>query len=181
MPHNFALNVTLLDISGEETTKRYNMPGYLGVTFDLSFQEAFSDATALLEDLDNASGAQIISASLNAALETDNIFNTYKNAPLAGSDVTDVARFAVYLVGDDVNKTAPHDIPAPMIDGFLGATGPESHIVDIVWNGWTDYFANFAATPGGEVVISDGENVDTARGSGGIKSAVWASRKRISR
>ena len=178
MAHNFRLNVKLLDDSGEETRKTYTMNGYTGVTFDLSFQQAFADAQDLLTDLDNATEAQIVEAGLVAYLETDNFFNTLKNSPVANSDVTDIARFTVYLDNPDINKTANHDIPAPVASGFLGASGPDAHIVDITSAKWTDYFANFAATAGGEVQISDGENVDTARGSGGIKAGVWGSKKR---
>lgn len=178
MAHDFTLYVKLRDISGEKTTKTYVLNGYLGADATLSFAEALTDATALLADLDNASEAQIVEAGLKFHMERDDPFNTYKNAPLAGSDVTDVAKFTLFLDGVDTEKTAPHAIPAPMQTGFLGTTGEEAHIVDITDSIWTNYFANFAASPGGEPQISDGENVDTGRGSGGIKSAVWGSRAR---
>lgn len=178
MAHDFSLRVKLLDDSGEITTKTYQMRGYTGVTFDLSFQQAFADANDLMTDLDNATGAQIIEAVLGAELQTDNIFNSYKNSPVTGCDVTDLAKFSVYLDGSNQLKTANHNIPAPVASGFLGTSGPDAHIVDITQAVWTNYFANFAPTAGGEVQISDGENVDTAAGSGGIKAAVWGSSKR---
>lgn len=178
MAHDFLLVVKLQDINGEKTTKTYELNGYLGVTIDLSWQSAFADATALLEDLDNVTSSQIVSASLNTRLEQDNIFNGYKNAPLDDSDVTDLLKYTVALVANDMLKSAPHTVPSPMEDLFLGATGPSAHLPDITSPLAIAYFDNFAVQAGGGPQISDDENVDTAQGSGGILAGSWGSAKR---
>jgi len=178
MAHDFVLLAKLRDINAEVTTKRYELNGYLGVTIDLSWQAAFADASDLLADLDNITGCQIVGASLNAALENDNIFNSFKNAPVAGSDVTDLLKMTVAIVVADGLKSAPHVIPSPTIDVFLGTTGTSAHLPDITNQDLVDYVGNFAPQVGGGPQISDDENVDTGQGSGGILSAVWGSSKR---
>lgn len=178
MAHDFVLMVKLQDVNGELTSKRFELNGYLGVTIDLSWQSAFSDATDLLAALDNVTGCQIVGASLNAALENDNIFNSYKNAPVAGSDVTDLAKLTVAIVSNDTLKTAPMVIPSPVIGIFMGASGVSAHIVDITDANLLTYVQQFESQPGGGPNISDNETVDTDQGSGGILSAVWGSSKR---
>ena len=178
MAHDFVLVTKLMDINGEKTTKTIELNGYAGVTIDLSWQAALNDAQAYLADLDNMTGCQLVSASLNTRLEQDNLFNTFKNAPLAGSDVTDLLKYTVALVANDVLKSAPHTIPSPVVGLFLGTTGPSAHIPDITSGLAASYFENFEPQAGGGPQISDNENVDLAQGSGGILSGVWGSAKR---
>ena len=178
MAHDFVLIVKLRDINAEVTTKRYELNGYLGVTIDLSWQAAFAHASDLLATLDNVTGCQIVGASLNAALENDNIFNTYKNAPVEGSDVTDLLKMTLAIAVPDGLKSAPHVVPSPLIDMFLGTTGTSAHLPDITNADLHAYLENFEAQVGGGPQISDDENVDTAQGSGGILAAVWGSSKR---
>ena len=178
MAHDFNLRVTLEDIAGERTTKTFQLQGYLGATIDLSWQAALNDAQNLCTDLDNVTGCQLVGISLAAALEQDNIFNTFKNAPVDGSDVTDLLKLTVALDKDDVRKSAPHVIPSPIIGLFLGTTGASAHIPDITNQDLTNYIANFGTQAGGQPVISDGETVDVGQGSGGILAGVWGSSKR---
>lgn len=181
MPHDFKFNFTLQDAHNEQTTVSYQGKGYLGATLALSFGEAYTDMLNLVNDLDLVTGARVVNATLEVQMMSDFVTNaTLKGAPLAGTDVTDIAQYSVFLVTDGgYNKRAVVNIPAPITDLFIDAT--VSRDLDITEGALHNFLDNFVASAGGEPQISDGENIDTSKGVNGIYEATWVSRARRSR
>lgn len=178
MAHDFVLRFKLIDANGETVGKSYDLDGYLGVDFAASFAEAHSDAVNIAQSLDNVSGAKIAEMSLTAKMETDNIFNTFKNTPVDGSDVTEEVKLTVALEANDAQKTATMRVPSPVVAVFQGATGQARHLVNINHALLSTFVQQFSGSVGGHPTVSDGEIVDTDQGVEGILSAIWTVRGR---
>lgn len=178
MAHDFILRIKLIDANGETVGKSYDLDGYLGVTFPASFAEAHADAVNIAQQLDATSGAKIAEMSLTAKMETDDVFNSFKNVPIAGSDVTEEVKLVLFLQANDALKTATMRIPSPMPDVFLGSSGQARHLVNINSTLLIDFVSLFSGSPGGHPTLSDGEIVDVAQGIDGIASAAWVVRGR---
>lgn len=181
MPHDFEFGVTLLDAHGEQTSRSFQGKGYLGLTIEASFLEAVGDFRDFVEKLDAATGARVVGATVSAQVLSELLTAiTLKGAPVAGSDVTDVAQYSLFLNTDGgYNKKAVFDVPAPA--AALYVSPGTSRDLDISATEITELVAELADDVGGGVQISDGETVDTAKGVGGISSGTWTSRKRRSR
>lgn len=178
MAHDFTFRVKLIDENGETVSKTYDLDGYLGVTFAASFAEAFADASNIATMLDSISSAKIAEMSLTAKLESDNIFNTLKNSPASGSDVTEEIKMVVFLVANDALKTATMRLPSPVVGLFLGTSGQARHVVNISNPLLSDFCDLFDGSAGGHPTISDGEIIDSNQGVNGIASVMWTVRGR---
>ena len=181
MPHDFRFNFTLQDAHNEQRAASFQGKGYNGATLALSFGQAYTDFLELATALDEITGARIVNATLEVQFMSDFITNlTLKNTPVAGSDITDLAQYSVFLVTDGgYNKNAVVNVPAP-VDALFTNPGV-SRDLDISNTDLHAFLDQFEATAGGEPQISDGENIDTSKGVNGIHVATWVSNRRRSR
>lgn len=159
--------VTLLDSAQNTTSIRFKLGEVTGADFAAEATAALATASAITTALNAITDANIMASRLSTINETT------INGAIPGGDV-DITDEALVLVHtNDTNypdELARLRVPAPVAGLFVNSNREEG--VDVADADLQTYVALF----GSSVEISDGEHVNTAEGTAGIKSGYWRSR-----
>jgi len=155
--------VTLIDEHGFKSQMVYD----LGVSAALTgAASAIADLNTIVAELVDVTSANPVDIYVSCHDDT----NQVGTLP-AESEIAEEAVLSVHLLAAPLpQKLGTLRIPAP-VDGIFQADG---YTVDTADADLQAYVAAVAAT----TTISDGENIITARGSGGIANASWRTRAR---
>lgn len=153
---------------------RITVTDWLGHTSTYSYDLVSADPATALSDLEGiAAVLDLITASqvtaIKITLEGD---VSGFGAPSQSGDNSNKAVLNVYTEAGE--KEAVVEVPAPLPGLFVGGNTP---VVDI---GNATLQAYVAALASG-TTVSDGETIDTASGTGGMKNGRWSSRSRRAR
>lgn len=153
-----------VDEKGNKTTRTHEKVT-AGADMAVEFTDVLLDIDALIADYRAISDAAV-SMDLRM-VDSDYLGDTAE----ANSDVSDVAHVNAYIEGPPNEKLYSFAVPAPIDALFIG--GGAGTEVDITNTALQDFVDNFSS----DWEVSDGENIDTAVGAGGIKDGEWRSRK----
>lgn len=149
---DFGMVVTFLDGGSNTTTREYMMDPDI-----VTYEDAAAAALDMLPDIEAITDAEISSYRVFQAFNEGTLV-----IPAATVQIENCASLTVLLTAAG-NKKANINVPAPKISIFVGATGPQSNIVDMSDTIVTNFLDNFVIA--GNFTISDGEEV--ARGLNG--------------
>lgn len=164
----FTYTVVLRGTDNEKSTLTYDLGDFANATPGDDFAEALTVAGNIKSELAAVTDAYIAEESLRHVISQDS------QLP-AAADIFEEALVTVYL-NDPTEAEKVHQvrIPAPAAGLFLGTNGAELDIVDINDADLTDYVGALSS----HVYLSDGEQINTATGTNGIKKGYRNIRKR---
>lgn len=164
----FTYTVVLRGTDNEKSTLTYDLGDFnTGVAGD-DFAAALAAAAAIKTELAAVTDAFIAEESVRHVISQDS------QLP-AAADIFEEALVTVYLnQPTEAEKVHQIRIPAPSAGLFLGTNGAELDIVDINDPDLTAYVGELASS----VYLSDGEQINTSTGTGGIKKGYRNIRKR---
>lgn len=150
----FTLTVNLIDAGGNISTKNYDLTS-------ADATEAATDVSVVLNRIGLVTDAVVKSYSINQVFVEDAL-----TLP-ANVEIENRASLVLQIL-DNPLKKARHEIPAPKIGLFMGATGTARNIVDVADTDLLSYLGIFGT--GRECTISDGETIENPVGGGGLVS-----------
>lgn len=147
--------INLKDKRGNKSRKKVSLK-----TTDLS--QAQSDLALIMSMLDPLIDAEVVNATITVELD-------FSGQPInmQGNNLSDVALLAVSLGG---SKKGTISVPAA-IDGVIV---PLTTVIDVA----APELQNYVATVAQLSTVSDGEEIDTTQGTGGVLEGSWRSRFR---
>jgi len=144
--------VTLRDEASNSATKTYVVPTSVwDPTLDL-FSALATIRDAFVTSLNLNTDALIWKLSIVIAQEEDTA-----KIGAAGSEIENIASIVGNISGE--NKTTVLQIPSPVIGMFVGASGKNKNVVDLLDADLNTFIDHFQST-GGDFTVSDGEVLD---------------------
>jgi len=149
----FTLTIGLIDSGENKTTRTFEMTATTAAA-------AETDAAAIVPQFAALTRCAITGYTIGSKFVEDALV-----LPAAGIQVENTAEILLNIEGS-ATKKAPINIPDPVVTGgngngmWLGATGPNSNVVDTAFAALTTFVANFGTLGDNNLLISDGEHAN---------------------